>query len=190
MTPHDQAPARPSSVTDVFVSFTLIALQGFGGVQVVVQREIVEKRRWLSREEFVGDWAVAQIMPGANVVNLSLMIGGRYFGARGAIAAMTGLLFVPGLILVALAMAYVHFSALPQVAGMLRGVGAVTAGIVFATAVKLVPALRTNVLARWWCGGLMTASFVLLGLLRLPLFAVLAVLGAVGISIAWRRLRT
>jgi chromate transporter len=141
----------------------------------------VEKKRWLSKEEFVGDWAVAQIMPGANVVNLSLMIGDRYFGARGAIAAMSGLLFVPALLLAALAMTYVHYSAHPQVAGLLRGIGAVAAGIVFATALKLVPALRTNVLARWWCAGLMLASFVLLGVLRLPLLPVLALL-------AYRRL--
>ena len=78
---------QPRSKTDLFVSFTLLALQGFGGVLAVVQRELVEKKRWMTREQFVEDWAVAQIMPGPNVVNLSLMIGGRYFGWRGALAA-------------------------------------------------------------------------------------------------------
>ena len=43
----------------------------------VVQRELVENKRWLTREEFVEDWAVAQVMPGPNVVNLSLMLGDR-----------------------------------------------------------------------------------------------------------------
>ena len=42
--------------------------------------ELVEKKRWMTQEEFIEDWAVAQIMPGPNVVNLALMIGGRYFG--------------------------------------------------------------------------------------------------------------
>ena len=51
----------------------------------VVQRELVEKKQWLTPEEFVQDWAVAQILPGPNVVNLSLMIGDRYFGVRGAL---------------------------------------------------------------------------------------------------------
>ena len=72
---------HPRSKTDLFVSFTILALQGFGGVLAVVQRELVEKKRWMTREQFVEDWAVAQIMPGPNVINLALMIGGRYFGS-------------------------------------------------------------------------------------------------------------
>jgi hypothetical protein len=77
------APGR-SKLTDLFLSFTWLALQGFGGVLAVVQRELVEKKRWLTREEFIEDWAVAQIMPGPNVINLSIMLGCRYFGWRGA----------------------------------------------------------------------------------------------------------
>jgi chromate transporter len=75
---------RPRSPADLFWSFTWLALQGFGGVLAVVQRELVEKKRWMTNEEFVEDWAVAQIMPGPNVVNLSVMIGDRHFGLRGA----------------------------------------------------------------------------------------------------------
>ena len=89
--PHPQ----PKSLTDLFVSFTWLALQGFGGVLAVVQREMVEKKRWLTREEFIEDWAVAQIMPGPNVVNLSLMIGARYFGLKGALTALAGMLLMP-----------------------------------------------------------------------------------------------
>ena len=75
--PEHQPLQQPRSKTDLFVSFTLLALQGFGGVLAVVQRELVEKKRWMTREQFVEDWAVAQIMPGPNVINLALMIGGR-----------------------------------------------------------------------------------------------------------------
>ena len=41
---------QPQSLTDLFVSFTLLALQGFGGVLAVVQRELVEKKRWMTRD--------------------------------------------------------------------------------------------------------------------------------------------
>ena len=54
----------PRTRADLFWSFTWLALQGFGGVLAVVQRELVEKKRWMTDEEFVEDWAVAQIMPG------------------------------------------------------------------------------------------------------------------------------
>src|SRR5262249_53014813 len=70
---------RPRNLTDLFVSFTLLALQGFGGVLAVVQRELVENKRWMTKEEFIEEWAVAQIMPGPNVINLGITLGWRYF---------------------------------------------------------------------------------------------------------------
>src|SRR6478672_11162766 len=97
---------QPKSLTDLFVSFTLLALQGFGGVLAIVQRELVEKKRWMTREEFIEDWAVAQIMPGPNVVNLSLMVGGRYFGLKGAMVALAGMLTVPLVLVLILALVY------------------------------------------------------------------------------------
>jgi chromate transporter len=78
MTTSPTAANRPRSHADLFWSFSLLALQGFGGVLAVVQRELVDKKRWLTLQEFVEDWAVAQILPGPNVVNLSLMIGDRH----------------------------------------------------------------------------------------------------------------
>ena len=80
----------PRSKTDLFVSFTFLALQGFGGVLTVVQREVVERKRWMTPTQFLEDWAVAQIMPGPNVVNFCLMLGGRHFGLMGAFAALAG----------------------------------------------------------------------------------------------------
>ena len=57
--PSPETPARPQprNPTDLFWSFTWLALQGFGGVLAVVQRELVEKKRWLTNDEFVEDWA-------------------------------------------------------------------------------------------------------------------------------------
>src|SRR5215213_8124155 len=102
--PEEERP-QPRSLSDLFISFTLLALQGFGGVLAVVQRELVEKKRWLTREEFVEDWAVAQIMPGPNVVNIALMIGGRHFGLRGALVAVAGMLTAPLMLLMLLMLA-------------------------------------------------------------------------------------
>ena len=106
---------RPESLTDLFVSFTLLTLQGFGGVMAIVQRELVEKKRWLSPEEFIEDWAVAQVMPGPNVINMSLIIGGRYFGLKGAMVALAGMLAAPLLIVLTLALIYAQFASRPEV---------------------------------------------------------------------------
>ena len=179
---------RPESLRDLFVSFTLLALQGFGGVLAIVQRELVERKRWMTREEFIEDWAVAQIMPGPNVVNLSLMVGGRYFGLKGAMVALAGMLTVPLVIVVLLALLYAQFSSHPGVAGALRGMGTVAAGLIVATGLRLAGALQKNVLGWRLCGLLGTLCFVAIAWLRLPLAVVLLGLGSLACTLAYKRL--
>ncbi len=179
---------QPESLTDLFVSFTLLALQGFGGVLAVVQRELVEKKRWLTREEFIEEWAVAQIMPGPNVVNLSLMIGHRYFGLRGAMAALAGMLTVPLVVVLLLALVYAQFAGHPGVAGALRGMGAVAAGLITATGLKLIGALRNNPLGLPLCITLAVLCFAGIALLRLPLVYVLLGLGTLACTLTYKRL--
>jgi chromate transporter len=179
---------QPQSCTDLFVSMTVLALQGFGGVLAVVQRELVERKRWMTREEFVEEWAVAQIMPGPNVVNLALMIGGRYFGLRGALAALAGMLAAPLVVVLALALLYGHFADNPQLANALRGMGAVAAGLITATGLKLLVALRTHPLGLAACIGLGAATFIGVALMRLPLAWVLFGLGGLGCWLTWRKL--
>ncbi len=170
----EQAPLhQPRSKTDLFVSFTLLALQGFGGVLAVVQRVLVEEKRWMTREQFVEDWAVAQIMPGPHVVNLSLMIGGRYFGLPGALAGLAGMLTAPLIVVLLLAMAFGGVSDAAWAQGALRGMGAVSAGLIAAVGFKLISALRNNPMGMPVCIGLAAASFTGVGLLRWPLAYVL-----------------
>lgn len=179
----------PRSPGDLFVSFTVLALQGFGGVLPVVQREIVERKRWLTQDEFLEDWAVAQIMPGPNVVNLAMMIGARSFGLAGALAALAGLLVLPLVLVLLLAALHAHYAAHPAVAGALRGMAAVSSGLIAAAGLKLSSALARNPLPLPFSSGIAAAAFVLLAWLRVPLLWVLPVLGGVGCVLAWRRLR-
>src|SRR5690349_6805466 len=151
--------AAPRSLADLFISFSLLALQGFGGVLAVAQRELVETKRWMTREEFVEEWAVAQIMPGPNVINLAIAMGSRYFGLSGALVALAGMITVPLLLLLTLALVYSGFAGNPQVAGALRGMGAVAAGLVTATGLKLLPALGKNVLGIPLCAAIGVAAF-------------------------------
>jgi chromate transporter len=174
---HGAAPNAPKSKTDLFVSFTLLALQGFGGVLAVVQRELVDKKQWLTNDEFIEDWAVAQILPGPNVVNLSLMIGGRHFGIKGALAALSGLLLAPTVLVLLLAAAVAGVADTAVAQGMLRGMGAVSAGLIAAVGIKLMGALKNNPMGMLTCIGIGALTFVAIGLLRLPLAWVLLSLG-------------
>jgi chromate transporter len=181
--PDFSQPNRPSSKTDLFVTFTWLALQGFGGVLAVVQRELVDKKRWMSQEQFVEDWAVAQILPGPNVVNLSMMIGGRYFGLPGALAALSGMLAAPLVIVLLLAALYGGVADSPLAQGALRGMGAVAAGLITATGIKLIAALDRNAMGMGVCIALAALTFAAIALLRWPLLGVL--LGIGGAACLW-----
>lgn len=184
----DPALQRPRSKTDLFLSFTVLALQGFGGVLAVVQRELVDRKRWMTREQFVEDWAVAQVMPGPNVVNLSMMIGGRYFGLRGALAALAGMLALPTVIVLLLAALYSGVADTPLAQGALRGMGAVAAGLITAAGLRLIGALGRNALGLPACLALAALTFVAIALLRWPLAWVLLGLGGAACAWAYRRL--
>jgi chromate transporter len=185
--PHAAHP-RPASLADLFISFTLLALQGFGGVLAVVQRELVERKRWLTQDEFVEDWAVAQIMPGPNVVNLAMMIGARHFGLAGAMTSLAGLLAVPMVVVLLLAIVHDQFAANPAVAGALRGMAAVSAGLIAAAGLKLSTSLARSPVPLPWSVGIGLAGFVLVALFHLPLLPVLLGLGGLGCVLAWRNL--
>ena len=182
--------ARPESLTDLFFSFTWLALQGFGGVMAIVQNELVERKRWLSPEEFLEDWAVAQIMPGPNVMNLSMMLGSRYFGLAGALTALAGMLALPLVIVIGLALLYGQFATHPGVAGGLRGMSAVTAGLIIASGLKLAPALKHHPLGWRVAAMISVLCFICVGLLRLPLAYVLFGLGGLACVWTYRKLRS
>ena len=179
---------RPRSKADLFWSFSLLALQGFGGVLAIVQRELVEKKQWLTPEEFVEEWAVAQFLPGSNVVNLSLMIGDRYFGMAGALCALAGMLTCPLLIVLALAAALGGVADTAMAQGALRGMGAVAAGLIAASGFKLMGALKQNVMGLGICWTLAVLSGVAIAVFHIALVWVLLVLGGVACAWAYRQL--
>jgi len=178
------ATVAPRSPLDLFLTFSWLALQGFGGVLAVTQRELVDRKRWLTRAEFVELYSLAQMLPGANVVNLSLILGDRHFGWRGAFAAVSGMLLAPTIIVLVLAASYNQLAQYPAVAGALRGMGAVAAGLMIAMALKLIVTLRGNVMGPLLCALFAVVTGVLVAVLRLPLAWVVPSIGLLGWSAA------
>ncbi|MEO7243272.1 MAG: chromate transporter [Variovorax sp.] len=186
----DAAPTRPAPASPkaLFLAFTWLALQGFGGVMAIIQREIVERKRWLSPDEFLEDWAVAQVLPGPNVVNMALMIGDRHFGLRGALAAVGGLLALPLCVVMAAALLYSRFGADPHVAGALRGMGAVAGGLIAATGFKLAAQLRRHPLGFPASLALVAVAFICIAMLHWPLLWVLLLVGGGACCWTWQRI--
>ena len=185
---HDTKRPGPRNHTELFIAFTWMALQGFGGVLAVVQRELVERHQWLTPEEFLEDWSVSQILPGPNVVNLGIIMGNRYFGLSGALVASAGLLLVPFILVLLLVVLYGQVEHIPAIQAALKGMGAVVAGLIIATGLKLIPALRKNPIGHTLGLAWVAISFVVVALLRVPLAVSLLVLGGGACVWAWMQL--
>lgn len=180
---------RPRNLLELLLAFNRLALQGFGGVLPIAQHELVERRRWLSKAEFLELLSLGQVLPGPNIVNVSLMFGHRHFGWRGAAAALLGLTLVPTFIVLLLAILYGRFNELAPVAGALRGMAAVAAGLVLAMGFKLLPALKKSPLG-WPLGlAVVALSLALILVLHWPLPAVLGTVGMGSVLLAWKRLK-
>jgi chromate transporter len=167
----------------LFWGFSMLSLQGFGGVMAVTQRELIDRRRWMPREEFLEDWAVAQVLPGPNVANLGVIIGDRHFGTRGALVCLLGLFLFPLIIVSVLAMAFTTFEHLPVIQGALKGMGLVVVALILTTALKLASALRTHVGGALFCVLASVSTFLAIAVFRFPLAWVLLVVGS--LSCAW-----
>ncbi len=179
------ATTQPQSKTELFLTFNSIALQGFGGVLTIIQREMVDKRRWMTQHEFVEDWAVAQVLPGGNVINLCIILGNRYFGWRGALVALAGLMAAPLVIVLVLGTLYTQFSQVQAISGAVRGMGAAAAGLIGAAAIKMLYGLKNNILGKPMCAALIVLTVAAIGYMRLPLITTVLGLGLPAFAYAW-----
>jgi len=190
---NDAPGAAPASLRELFVAFTVLALQGFGGVIAIAQRELCERRRWLTPQEFVELLGTAQVLPGPNVCNLSLMIGDRFFGWRGAATALAGMMAAPLLVMLCLAWVITlvpHDSvANGMVRGALTGIAAVAAGQIVGTVLRLAAPLQRHPLGLGSSLVLVTAAFGMMAWLRWPLVWVLLGLGSATCLLTYAVLR-
>lgn len=187
--PGDSGGTLPLST--IFLVFSRLALMGFGGVMPFAYRALVEQQRWLSAEEFGRYLAMSQMLPGPTICNVSLMVGNRFAGVPGALAALAGMLAGPFLVVIALGMVYQHFGDVPVLRHAISGMAAVAAGLILATALKMGRSLLARGAWREPRGALKLAllalAFLGLGVLKWRLMAVfllLAPLGAIAFYLA------
>lgn len=194
MTPDAGCDARPprTALSDrgitlggLFRCFLIIGVTGFGGVLPVVVHEIVTRRRWLDIGEFTEILAICQVLPGPNIVNISIVIGMRVSGWAGAIIALSGLLILPVAIVLVLGALYTGFAEAPAVQGAVRAVAAAAAGLVCAVTARLFwPQRRDPVVVLLGLVILAAVAWV-----RLPLVVVIAIFAPLSIALTLWRMR-
>jgi chromate transporter len=182
----DALPPYVPTIRELFAAFFGIAVVGFGGVMPWARRMLVEKRGWMSEIEFAEALALAQFLPGGNIMNLAVAVGQRYRGAAGALAATAGLLVGPILLVTTLATLYVRYGQTPSVRAALAGMAAGAAGLMLSMAAKLSRPLVSRAATAPLAIALVT--FLAIGVAKLPLVPAILVLAPVSVAYAWWRL--
>jgi chromate transporter len=182
--------STPPSLLELFVAFAKMSLAGFGGVLVFARRAIVEQHRWMTAEEFNETFALCHFLPGPNIVNLTMVFGSRFRGIAGGLAAFTGLLGPPTIIMTVLATLYARFGDVDALRRILAGVSCVAVGLLLSVVFRMMmPLVRKRDAV-----GLvfLLAVFLAIGVARLPLATVLLVAAPISlaVTIAMRRRAT
>jgi chromate transporter len=169
----------------LLAGFLKIGLLGFGGVMPLARRVLVDERGWLTNQAFAELIGMCQVLPGPNVVNLAVIIGARYHGPLGALLALTGILFVPTIVVLLIAAFYASVAHEPAARLAVGAASAAAAGLILGTALRL--AIHSRFVSR--SIAIATLAFVGVAIMHWPLFWVIAVLIPVAIFLEWRAAR-
>lgn len=184
---HTQADTSPPGFTpptskELFLGFLGLGMTAFGGALPLAHRMVVERRRWLSEGEFVQLLGLCQFLPGGNIINLSVALGMKFRGLRGALAAISGLIAVPSAVVIVLGMIYQHYQHDPNVKHLFAGLAAAAAGLLIQMAVKIALPLRKNVVL----AAVAVVCFVLIAFVRIPLVWVMLVMTPISVVLTAR----
>lgn len=161
------------------MGFMKLGLMGFGGVLPLAHRMIVDDRKWLTIEEFTHLLGVCQLLPGGNIINMSVAIGYQFQGVKGAISAVVGLISAPTLIVILLYELYAQFQSIPTVKHMLEGLAAAAAGLLFAMGLKML----RPIMKRYMTWFTIALTFVFMLVIKIPLLLTFLILFAINIGV-------
>ena len=174
--PHEAPLDLPASNTlpqiplrDLFTTFVRVALTSFGGsTQAWVYRAVVERRGWLTDDEFLAGTAVSQILPGANPVNIALYVGQKARGWPGATVAALGMVAPAFCVVLLMAVIYAQLAQFPLTHFLLIGIATAGVGATLAAGIKVGLRMERNIVA-YLMGA---AAFIGVGIMHWPMVPV------------------
>jgi chromate transporter len=175
---------KPPSIAVIFGIFFRIGLFSFGGgLSGWVYREVVLQRGWMDEDEFMSGLALSQVLPGANITNLTVYVGQKLRGSVGAATAFAGLLTAPFFAVIALASGYSYLRELSYADAAMDGIAAAAIGMLLIVAGRGV----ARAVRRPEATIALLVTFVTVGLLHWSLLLVAAVVGPLSVLAAWFR---
>lgn len=185
----------PPSVWQILRAWLGLGIQSFGGgtaTLYLIQRAMVQERRWMTEDDFARSWGVCQIAPGINLVGMTILIGWRIRGAMGVALALFGLLFPSVTITILMTALYHHFQDSEAVRAAFQGIvpGTIGLGLLLAwrTARPLLKDSRREGRSSFGLSLILLASTsALVSLTHIPVVVVLWSAGLVCGLAAWLR---
>ena len=169
---------------ELFVIFLKLGTLAIGGgVQAFMYRDLVEVKRWIDHKAYITGLAIAQVLPGANPVNLALYFGQKLHGGLGAVAAVLGMVVPAFCIILVAGYAYRHLAQYPATHFILLGAAAVGVAATLAMGMKIAKRLDRN----WATIVIGLVTFGAVGVLRFPMVPVVAVVVPLSILIFYMR---
>jgi chromate transporter len=176
-----EEPVRPSALQLLSV-FLRVGFTAFGGsTSAWMHRAVVEHGKWISDEDFLTGLAVAQVLPGANPVNMALYLGMKLRGGVGAVMAVVGMVTPAFSVILLLGYFYRQFGSLPATHAVLAGVAAAGVGATLSVGVKVARRLPGNAIPI----GIALVTFVTIGVLHWHMVPVVCVLVPISILSAY-----
>ena len=171
----------------VFLAFLRLGSVSFGGSSAGwIYRDIVQRRVWLSDQEFLTLMAIGQSLPGANGVKLSVLIGRHLRGGVGAFAAPFAFLSGPFVIILVVGAIYGRVANYSALHAVLDGVAAAVVGLTLSTGISAVARGAGD----WIAVAISAVTVLCIGILGWPMLPVILVLAPLSIGLALVRSRT
>ena len=170
--------SKSPSLYDLFIQFFIIGAVSFGGGIIAYERILlVEKRQWLSTDEFMAYLAISQTMPGLNSVNLAVLTGDHLRGALGAIIATLGLILPGSLLVLGFGLIYASAADHPSINLILAGIAAAATGLLAAITYKIGDAHWRHLKSL----AIIIFTFILMSIFKLSLPYVILIMAPISI---------
>ncbi len=179
---HPQSVPRHRIYLDLLKLFLKLGFTGFGGPLVhiaMMEDEVVEKRKWLAKEQFMEGLAVCQLLPGPASTQLGIYIGYVRGGFLGSIVAGAGFILPAFLIIVGLSWLYFRYETFPQVEGFFFGVNPAVIALIGWSCYRMSKSAITD----WKLAIVFVASFLATWLVRFDVLLLLVIAGGIGILV-------
>ncbi len=180
--PAARAPSPPS-LLELLRAFSGVSVAAFGGALPWSRRMIVERKRWMTNDEFNETFALSQFLPGPNTINFSVVFGQRFGGAPGALVAITGLIGPPLVIVTVLAVLYERYGDIETLGHILAGIASAASGLLIASVAKMAAPMFMR---RWNSEPVIAiVAFIGVAIIGWPLPLLFIALAPVSIAFAW-----